>query len=108
MYAVRDNDNDGRADSGYIIAKGLNTPNGVAFKDGNLYVAETLIWKPGGNRILSRLNFRNKKSASAEVTAAGGVSLSVLALLHAISKNGSNIHPHFFQTDEGRISNRLK
>ncbi len=40
VYAVRDTDNDGVADEKYIIAEGLNMPNGVAFKDGDLYVAE--------------------------------------------------------------------
>ena len=40
VYAVRDNDGDGVADKVYVIAKGLDTPNGVAFKDGSLYVAE--------------------------------------------------------------------
>jgi glucose/arabinose dehydrogenase len=40
VYAVVDNNNDGKADSQYIIAKGLNKPNGVAFRNGSLYVAE--------------------------------------------------------------------
>jgi glucose/arabinose dehydrogenase len=40
VYAVRDTDNDGVADEKYIIADSLNSPNGVAFKDGDLYVAE--------------------------------------------------------------------
>lgn len=40
VYAVKDIDNDGVADEKYIIAEGLNMPNGVALKDGNLYVAE--------------------------------------------------------------------
>ncbi len=40
VYAVRDTDNDGVADEKYIIAEGLDMPNGVAFKDGDLYVAE--------------------------------------------------------------------
>lgn len=40
IYAVVDNDNNGFADKVYTIASGLNTPCGVAFKDGNLYVAE--------------------------------------------------------------------
>jgi glucose/arabinose dehydrogenase len=40
VYALVDNNNDGRADSQYIIAKGLNKPNGVAFRNGSLYVAE--------------------------------------------------------------------
>ncbi len=39
VYAIKDQDNDGVADKVYVIAKGLNTPNGVAFKDGNLYIA---------------------------------------------------------------------
>jgi glucose/arabinose dehydrogenase len=40
VYAVLDNDNDKKADEVITIAKGLNMPNGVAFKDGDLYVAE--------------------------------------------------------------------
>jgi len=40
VYAIKDTDGDGKADKKWIIAKGLNMPNGVAFKDGNLYVAE--------------------------------------------------------------------
>lgn len=40
VYAVVDNDKDGKADKVYTIAKDMNTPNGVAFKDGSLYVAE--------------------------------------------------------------------
>jgi glucose/arabinose dehydrogenase len=40
VYAVVDENKDGVADKIYVIAKGLNSPNGVAFKDGNLYVAE--------------------------------------------------------------------
>ena len=40
VYAVRDMDGDFKADKRWIIASGLNMPNGVAFKDGNLYVAE--------------------------------------------------------------------
>jgi glucose/arabinose dehydrogenase len=40
VYAVTDADGNGVADQVYTIASGLNTPNGVAFKDGNLYVAE--------------------------------------------------------------------
>jgi glucose/arabinose dehydrogenase len=39
VYAVVDNNKDGVADKIYKIASGLKTPNGVAFKDGNLYVA---------------------------------------------------------------------
>ncbi|MBL6449418.1 sorbosone dehydrogenase family protein [Fulvivirga sp. 29W222] len=40
VYAVKDTDGDGKADEKYTIAEGLNSPNGVAFKDGDLYVAE--------------------------------------------------------------------
>ncbi len=40
LYALRDEDRDNRADKGYVLAQGMNMPNGVAFKDGALYVAE--------------------------------------------------------------------
>jgi glucose/arabinose dehydrogenase len=40
VYAVVDANKDGRADNVLTIATGLNTPNGVAFRDGSLYVAE--------------------------------------------------------------------
>ncbi|MCK5356152.1 MAG: PQQ-dependent sugar dehydrogenase, partial [Methyloprofundus sp.] len=40
VYALQDTDKDGKADQRYIIATGLNLPNGVAYKDGALYVAE--------------------------------------------------------------------
>jgi glucose/arabinose dehydrogenase len=41
VYAVVDADRDGTtAEKTYIIASGLDTPNGVAFRDGALYVAE--------------------------------------------------------------------
>lgn len=40
VYALRDADGDQRAEQRHIIAKGLNMPNGVAFADGDLYVAE--------------------------------------------------------------------
>ncbi|MEP6582962.1 MAG: sorbosone dehydrogenase family protein [Ginsengibacter sp.] len=39
VYAIRDENNDGKADKIYTIAKELNTPNGVAFRDGSLYVS---------------------------------------------------------------------
>lgn len=45
VYAVKDTDGDGVADKRYIIASDLYMPNGVAYKDGKLFVAET-------NRIL--------------------------------------------------------
>jgi glucose/arabinose dehydrogenase len=40
VYAIQDSNNDGIAEQRYIIASDLNMPNGVAFKDGSLYVAE--------------------------------------------------------------------
>ncbi len=40
VFAVKDTDGDGIADEKYTIAEGMNSPNGVAFKDGDLYVAE--------------------------------------------------------------------
>ena len=38
VYAIKDENHDGKADSVYVVARGLNVPNGVAFKDGNLYI----------------------------------------------------------------------
>ena len=40
VYALTDADGDGRAELVRTVAKGLNQPNGVAVKDGALYVAE--------------------------------------------------------------------
>jgi glucose/arabinose dehydrogenase len=40
VYALVDENKDGQAEKTYVIAEGLNMPNGVAFKDGNLYIAE--------------------------------------------------------------------
>jgi glucose/arabinose dehydrogenase len=40
VYAVSDTDGDYKADRKWVIASGLKSPNGVAFKDGDLYVAE--------------------------------------------------------------------
>lgn len=45
VYAVVDRNRDGKADEVMTIARELNMPNGVAFRDGALYVAEV-------NRIL--------------------------------------------------------
>lgn len=39
VYAVVDTDKDFKPDTIYTIAKGLRMPNGVAYKDGSLYVA---------------------------------------------------------------------
>lgn len=40
VYAIRDENGDHQADAVYTIATGLNSPNGVAFRDGALYIAE--------------------------------------------------------------------
>lgn len=40
VYAVVDSDGDWKADKTHVLASGLNMPNGVAFKDGDLYIAE--------------------------------------------------------------------
>lgn len=46
VYALVDEDNDGKADKQYTIASGLEMPNGVAFRNGALYVAEvSKVWR---------------------------------------------------------------
>ncbi len=40
VYAIVDRDHDQKADQVYTIATGLTDPNGVAFRDGALYIAE--------------------------------------------------------------------
>lgn len=40
VYAVTDDNKDGKADKVYTISSGLNMPNGVAFRNGSLYIAE--------------------------------------------------------------------
>ncbi|MEJ7645368.1 MAG: PQQ-dependent sugar dehydrogenase [Chryseolinea sp.] len=40
VYAVKDTDGDFKADKKWVIASGLNMPNGVAFNGGDLYIAE--------------------------------------------------------------------
>jgi len=52
VYALVDEDGDGKADSKFVLAEGLNMPNGVAYKDGDLYVAEV-------NRILRFKDIKN-------------------------------------------------
>ena len=49
VYALRDEDSDHKVERVIILARGLNNPNGVAFKNGDLYVAEI-------NRILRYRN----------------------------------------------------
>lgn len=45
VYALQDSDQDGKAEKSWVVASGLHMPNGVAFYNGALYVAEV-------NRIL--------------------------------------------------------
>ena len=40
VYALVDENGDGKAESKYVLANDLRMPNGVAIKDGDLYVAE--------------------------------------------------------------------
>ena len=40
VYAVIDSDGDGEADQGNTISGGLNSPNGVAYYEGDLYIGE--------------------------------------------------------------------
>ncbi len=49
VYALQDTDGDFKIDKKFVIASNLVMPNGVAFKDGDLYVAEV-------NRILKYAN----------------------------------------------------
>lgn len=46
VYALKDLDGDFKADVRYVLDSGLRMPNGVAFKNGDLYVAEvSKLWK---------------------------------------------------------------
>jgi glucose/arabinose dehydrogenase len=53
VYALKDTDGDMKADQAYTIAEGLKLPNGVAFRDGDLYVAEV-------NRVIKFENIEDK------------------------------------------------
>ena len=53
VYALRDENNDGVAEKMFTLYTGGNMPNGVALKDGDLYVAEV-------NRILKWSDIENK------------------------------------------------
>lgn len=55
VYAVVDKDKDGKADSVYVLAEKLHMPNGVAFRDGSLFVAEV-------SRIIRFDNIENRLS----------------------------------------------
>ena len=46
VIALHDSDGNGISDSKFVIAENLNSPNGVSFYDGDLYIAEIdKIWK---------------------------------------------------------------
>lgn len=46
VYALKDTDGDNKADKKYVLAEGLTMPNGVAFKNGSLFVAEvSKLWR---------------------------------------------------------------
>ena len=40
VYAVVDEDGDGKSDKTYVLAQGLDQPNGVAYRNGDLYIAQ--------------------------------------------------------------------
>lgn len=40
VYALRDTDGDGQADARHVVARDLVMPNGVAWRDGDLYIGE--------------------------------------------------------------------
>ncbi len=56
VYALQDNNHDFKADKVVVLASGLNMPNGVAFRNGDLYVAEV-------NRILRFKDIENHLDA---------------------------------------------
>ncbi len=53
VYALRDTDGDNKVDEKFVLLEGGNMPNGVALKDGDLYVAEV-------NRILRFRDIENR------------------------------------------------
>lgn len=53
VYALVDENKDNKSDKVIIVASGLNSPNGVAFKDGDLYVGEI-------HRIIKFENIENR------------------------------------------------
>ncbi|MBK8055612.1 MAG: sorbosone dehydrogenase family protein [Saprospiraceae bacterium] len=56
VFALKDTNGDNVIDQKFVILKEGNMPNGVAFKDGNLYIAEV-------NRILKFKNIETKLSS---------------------------------------------
>jgi len=54
IFALEDRNQNGKIDKSTVVAEGLNTPNGVALKEGDLYVAEN-------SRILKFSDIENTK-----------------------------------------------
>jgi glucose/arabinose dehydrogenase len=61
VYAIKDVDGDNKADKKWTVASGLNMPNGVAFKEGDLYIAEV-------SRITKIKDIETKLGDSVELT----------------------------------------
>ena len=59
VYAIVDRNGDFQADQVIKVAQGLNSPNGVAFRDGALYVAEI-------NRVLRFDNIESRLTSSSQ------------------------------------------
>lgn len=59
VYALVDTDGDNKADQHFVLDTALNMPNGVAFKDGDLYVAEV-------NQILKYKDIENHLASPPE------------------------------------------
>jgi glucose/arabinose dehydrogenase len=59
VYAVVDRNGDFQADEVITLARGLNSPNGVAFREGSLYVAEV-------NRVLRFDNIERQLNSSSQ------------------------------------------
>jgi glucose/arabinose dehydrogenase len=59
VYAIVDRNGDFKADEVITLARGLNSPNGVAFSDGALYVAEV-------NRVVRFDNIESRLTSSSQ------------------------------------------
>jgi glucose/arabinose dehydrogenase len=59
VYAIVDRNGDFKPDDVITVARGLNSPNGVAFRDGALYVAEV-------NRVLRFDNIEHRLTSSSQ------------------------------------------
>lgn len=71
VYAVRDLDKNGTGENVTVLADELNSPNGVAFRQGDLYVAEInriLVFKGIGKRIGKDAKFEVMKTTFPDET----------------------------------------